>query len=158
MIDRFHDRIRAIIEAHGQMLMRVHPDATDPPGTLPFVYTIGNHQHRLPELLVVGFDGTGFEAQVLNLLGAMQRQRRAGFHDGELVSLSGPLPVRIIDAGAAGRSEFAVQVGVYYGTDEFDVRQIVLPDPNGRWPGDPQCETPFSRQPLLSGGGSVARN
>jgi hypothetical protein len=158
MINPLRDKFRAIIEAHGQMLMRVHPDVGDPPGTLPFVYTIGNHQHGLPELLVVGFDGTGYEAQVLNLLGAMQRERGTGFHDGELVSLGGSLPVRIIDAGAAGRCEFAVQVGVYYGTDAFDVRQVVLSDPLGRWPGDPQCEAPYSRQPLLSGGGSVARN
>jgi hypothetical protein len=143
-------RIRAIIDNHGQMLQSVHRSAGDPPNFQPFIYTIGNHERGLPELLFVCDATEGFGATV-NALGELQRNRDIAFAPDEIVSLGGRFPVRILDAGAPGREEFAVQAGVFYETEDFEVRQILLCDEEGRWPGDQLCAEPFASQPVLGG-------
>ena len=45
--------------------------------------------------------------------------------------------------------EYTVQVGEYYGTNDYAVQQIVAPDTFGRYPEDPQCDLPFRLVPLL---------
>jgi len=86
----------------------------------------------------------------LNILGQIQRERASPFRHGETVDFTARLPAKIIDAGQKGREEYAVQAGVYYRTEIFEVRQVLLPDQNGRYPGDPGCLPPYSEQPLLT--------
>jgi hypothetical protein len=124
-------RIRAIIDNHGQVLQCVHRSAGDPPDFQPFIYTIGNHERGLPELLFVCDVTQGFGATI-NALGELQRNRDIAFAPDEIVSLGGHFPIRILDAGALGREEFAVQAGVFSETEDFDVRQILLCDEEGR--------------------------
>jgi hypothetical protein len=137
------------IHDHGQHLVGVAPASGDPIDFLPFIYTIGNHGAGLPELLLIGGSGD-VHGRILNVLGKIQRERGSGFQHAELVDFTARLPARIADAGQRGRDEYAVQASVYYKTDKFEVRQVLLPDPNGRYPGDPGCQPPFSKQPVLS--------
>jgi hypothetical protein len=146
--------IRGMIDRHGQMLQSVHASKGDPSDFLPFIYTIGNHEHGLPELLFVAVDIEGF-GEMLNMLGELQRDRRRGLSPGEVVDLGGRFPVRIVDAGEIGRTDYAVQAGVFYDTDVFEVRQVLIPDPEGHWPGDPACAFPYSSQPRLDLGHHV---
>ncbi len=95
-------------------------------------------------------------ADVLNRLGKMQRERGRAFADEELVSLGGTFPLRIADAGELGRSRYASFVGIYYGTRDSEVRQVLLPDTKGRWPHTPGCDLPYARQPVLSKIGRAA--
>jgi hypothetical protein len=141
--------IRDNIAAYGQHVMRVLLTADDPPDAPEFMYTIGNHEHGLPELLIVGFGDSPFVG-ILNDLGSMQRRRRRGFIHDQVVDLGGSFPVRIVDAGRIGREEYAIQVGVYYRTEAFEVRQVLICDRRGRFPDDPDCEEPYSKQPILS--------
>ncbi len=134
------------IRLHGQHLMGVI--ATEE-GEMPFVYTIGNHQRGLPELLFVGAAGGDF-GRMLNFLGEMMRERGKAFYDGEQVSLGGKFPVKIVEAGARARADFTIQVGQYYGTQSYRVQQIVLCDTEGRFPGDPGCAEPYASQLVLA--------
>ena len=145
-------QVRALIEAHiskhGQHVVCVNSSEGDPPDFQRFVYTIGNHGAGLPELLLIG-ESDDLYAGILNILGKVQRERGKPLEHGEMVDFGARLPARVLDAGQRGRDEFAVQAGVFYGTEAFCVRQIVLPDQNGRYPGDPQCLAPWSAQPIL---------
>lgn len=142
-------QIRRNIDEHGQHLMRVLLTEDDPEGALPFVYTIGNYERGLPELLLIGFAERPF-LNILNQLGEIQRERKVGFYHGELVDLGGSYPVRIVDAGVVGRDEYAVQVSVFYGTDDYPVRQVLICDRAGRFPDNPECDAPYRSQPVLS--------
>jgi hypothetical protein len=65
----------------------------DPPDAMPFAYTIGNHEKRLPELLTIGTPDAGF----LNPLSEVMIARGKPFADGEIVSIDGKFPVKIIN-------------------------------------------------------------
>jgi hypothetical protein len=140
----------------GQAVQIVHLTELGPPGSQPFMYTIGNHARGLPELLIVDTDLAGF-ADVLNRLGKIQRERRTAFRDEELISIGGKFPLRIVDAGETGRTQYATFVGIYYGTQNYEVRQVLLPDTKGRWPDTPGCDLPYRRQPILSKAGRMPR-
>lgn len=147
MRDDIRQKIRDHIDRHGQHLHRVFASKDD--SGQPFMYTIGNHEHRLPELLLVGTTESSF-AHLLNHLGAIQRDRDKAFEHEELISIGGRFPVRMIATGKIAREEYTVQVGVFYGTECYEVRQVLLCDTKGRWPDDPACDRPYSAQPLLS--------
>lgn len=144
------DMIRDHIAQHGQHIVRVLLTEDDPDDALPFVYTIGNHERGFPELLIVGHADDD-HMWILNFLGDLQRNRGKAFQHGELVSLGGTLPVKLMDAGQVGREEYAVQTGVYYRTEDFGVMQVLLCDPAGRYPDDPECDEDYRKpQPVLS--------
>ena len=88
---RLRQELVAKIEEHGQAVQIVYLTEQDPPGSQPFIYTIGNYHRGLPELLVIGTDKAMF-ADVLNRLGKIQRERGRGFEDEEIVSVGGKFP------------------------------------------------------------------
>jgi hypothetical protein len=137
--------IRNNIDKHGQHVMSVGSGA---PRDNDFVYTVGNFEAGMPELLIIGQIADSF-APLLNRLGKLQRNRGIGFRDGETVSLGGKFAVHMIDAGEAGRTQCALLVGAFYGTADFELLQVLFPDPDGRWPGDPQCAEGFSSQRIM---------
>jgi Domain of unknown function (DUF4262) len=49
----------------------------------------------------------------------------------------------------AGQS-ITIQAGQFYGTEEYPVQQVLIPDPDGRFPGDPNCQPPYCRFPVLA--------
>jgi hypothetical protein len=149
MRDDIRKKVSADIGAFGQHLVGVGRSADDPDDFLPFVYTIGNHEAGLPELLLIG-DSGDLGPRILNILGRMQRERASAFGHGELVDFSARLPARLSDARARGRDEYSVQVGVYYRTERFEVSQVLLPDADGRFPGETGCMPPYSLQPVLT--------
>ena len=147
--ERAREDLRLKIAAAGQAVQVVHLSQGDPPDSQPWMYTVGNHAVGLPELLIVDADHE-FLAGLLNRLGKMQRDRGTAFADEELVSIGGKFPLRIVDAGEVGRNKYATLVGLYYGTRDYEVRQVLVPDTQGRWPDTPGCEMPYARQPVLS--------
>jgi Domain of unknown function (DUF4262) len=112
----------------------------------PFAYTIGNSLVGLPELLVLGMVAD----DLLNQLSEMMIERGRGFDDGELVSLGGLRPVKIVSATAeVVKTEYTIQVANFTDGDDYAVQQVVIPDKHGRFPGDPKCEQPFASIPQL---------
>jgi hypothetical protein len=125
MRDDIRKKISADIGAFGQHLVGVERSADDPNDFVPFVYTIGNHEAGLPELLLIG-DAGDLGPRILNILGGMQRARASAFRHGELVDFSARFPARLSDAGARGRDEYSVQVGdCPMQTDDFQANRAV---------------------------------
>jgi hypothetical protein len=151
---RIRAQIEEAIRTARQSVQLVYLTEHDSPESLPFMYTIGNHGVGLPELLLIGWDQTSL-GRYLNILGHIQRERGTAFADEELVNIEGPSLFRIVDAGEIGRTQYATLVRKYYETEDFEVRQILLCDRQGRWPDTPGCDLPYARQPVLSKIGTV---
>ena len=143
------EHIAANIKNHGQQRVCVHATAGDTGDFIPFVYTIGNHERGLPELLLIG-DNDAVYCQILNILGETQRQRGRAFDLGELVDFSAMYPALVGDGGRRGRQEYAVQASVYYGTENFRVQQIFLSDSNGYHYNQPEFDVRYLDCPILA--------
>jgi len=137
-----HEETAELIDRFGWKLCSVCGDDDH----FPFIYTVGNFEWGLPELLVIDC----VDSRVLNSLCELMRKRRCRFWDGELIeSRYYKYPVKALNTNDdAGK--YTWQVEAYYGIDTYAVQQIVIPDSFGRHPGDPQCEEPCCLVPILN--------
>ena len=142
-LDEFRRTTAAHIERAGRTIIAVFPTEEDP--GVPFAYTIGNHLKGLPELLVIGTAQGVF----LNTLSHLMIAAGHGFEDGETVRMLGSKEVKLIHASAAAREEYTIQAGEHFGHDEYEVMQVLIPDKQGRFPGDEDCEEPYASVPVL---------
>jgi hypothetical protein len=147
-------QIAANISRGGQPVVGVWASSERPPEFQELVYTTGNYRVGLRELRLIG-DCDDLYVNILNIFGEnifgeMQRERGKAFQRGEIVDDGAPLSARIVDAGKSGREELAVQAGVFNATDTFAVSQILQPEQNGRYLGDPAILPPRSDQPVLT--------
>ncbi len=122
------------IDRSGQHIFAVFPDDTDP----GFLYTIGNANHGLPELLVVGDFAPHSIVPVLNEIG--RRMRDTGKPPAGDISLGGKFSIRARIASDEAKARFTIQAGQYLGHENYAVVQLLLPDPSGRYPGDASCD------------------
>jgi hypothetical protein len=151
MNDQFYDETTANVERDGRTIIGVFPCEGD--DGFPFAYTIGNainltnpNRYQLPELLVIGTANAGF----LNVLSQMMIDADAPFEDGAIVLMPGArLPVKVIAANGAARTEYAIQAGEYFGRDDYPIMQVLMPDRSGRFPDEAGCAAPFSALPVL---------
>jgi hypothetical protein len=140
-------RAQEFIIKYGQFIQGVFA-TVDEPDFVPFMYTIGNHEKGLPELLIVGKFVSPPVAGLLNYLGAKMRAD-GGLPIG-LVDVGAKCPIKIAPAtNVHVGDDYTIQVGQYYGTEDYQVLQVIAPDPQGRFPGDPGCMPPYSQQPNL---------
>jgi hypothetical protein len=140
-----HANIRRNIETHGRCVLSVGCG----PDTPPFSYTIGNWIKRLPELLV--FRLAPVDAlSVLNDLSQQMIGRDTTFNDGDVVSLGGAFPVKIVDANDEARTDYTLGANRFYGHQDYQVLQVLVPDKEGRFPDDPLCAPAYSRLPVLT--------
>ena len=110
-----------------------------------FAYTIGNWLRGLPELLIIGT----IKGALLNNLSQKLIERGAAFEEGELVNLGGKFPVKIVTADQRAQRDYTIQAGQYHGHEHYRVQQVLMPDRNGRFPDDPECQRPYSTLPVL---------
>jgi hypothetical protein len=138
------DEIREMINDHGVFIWGV---VCEPPEWW-FQYTIGMYEAGLPELLCIGGRSQRNAAQIshiLNDLAKQMREREKPFADGEIVNLGGKNPVKVINVDTADVTDtHTCQVAVYYGTENYAVQQVLISDPEGRFPGDPDCAEPYA--------------
>jgi Domain of unknown function (DUF4262) len=138
-----HEKTAELIRRFGWQLCAVSGDINH----FPFIYTIGNTECGIPELLAIDC----INPHVLNSLCTLMRKRRAPFWDGELIELEYyKYPVKAFNTNYDA-VRYTWQVEDYYGCDTYAVQQIVIPDSFGRYPGDPQCEAPSCLVPILKG-------
>jgi hypothetical protein len=107
-----------------------------------FFYTIGNQEKQLPELLVIG----NFKADAMSwLLNELSNKMLAGetMLDGELIGVGGEYPILIYKASNEAKEKYTFQAGQFYGNEDYDVMQVVLPDTKGCYPPDPKCHKDF---------------
>jgi hypothetical protein len=113
----------------------------------PFTYTIGNHLAGRPELIVFGMDPRQ-AGEVLNL--ASELPPIAEAEDGAIVSLGGVFGLKVVRCGSWAKESFSIQATRYLGTSDYELVQLLVPDPFGRFPGDPGCEPVYDAQPILT--------
>lgn len=140
--NEYLEAIRRNIEKSGQHVQAVFPVESE---DVPFIYTIGNHEKGLPEILIIGNCNAHF-ASILNDLGNMMRKRGRAFENGELVNLGGQFPLKIVDIPLSVGAEYVMIVESYYDTDDYRVQQAIMCDPQGRYPGDAGCEPIYEKQ------------
>lgn len=143
--DQFRVDIDDSIEKHGRHLMGVGGSPTE----MPFVYSIGNHERGLPEVLIVGHLHPRDMVDLGNAFSEKMQELGRGFTDGELIDLGGAVPCRAVHCRPSVRDEYTIQAGQYFGHEDYQVVQILLPDKRGRFPGDEGCESPYADAPVL---------
>ncbi len=147
-------RIERTIAKHEFAVQGVFPTVEDTmrrkaegrPVPAPFAYTIGMTGKGLPELAVSGLDQETM-AVILNLAGEVHQVNEI------LVGSELPLPLmtevrmRIIDAPeiVAGIAQ------AVYPDSDLQFRQVVWPDDDGRYPGEPGHDAKTFRQDIFGG-------
>jgi hypothetical protein len=136
------------IERYGRTVMCIFGEE-DSPG---FAYTIGNGLVGVPDLLLVGTNKGG----MLNDLSELMIERGGAFKNGEIVSLGGIVPVKVITVtDNRARKDYTIQAGEFYGHQSYGLQQVLIPDQSGCFPGDPACARPFAAIPVFGRAGQL---
>ena len=143
--DEGEEFIHEAIAEHGWAVEMI--PAGDSPEEPEFAYTIGLHRSfGHPELLLVGLPPE-VSHEILNLCGDRVSAGES-FVDGARVGevLEG-MDVQFREVCA--RASFEEYVGYalwYYGDESFRLMQLMWPDAEGRFPGEPGAEGDFARR------------
>ena len=132
------------IRLHGRFVFSVFA-AEDIYADWPFSYSVGNTLKGLPELLVLGL----IDNWTINVLSELMIDRGGPFTDSEIVSLGGPRPVKLYHAADEVKDLYTIQAGQYFGARPYSVMQVIVPDREGRFAGDPGCDRPYCEVPIF---------
>jgi hypothetical protein len=136
---RFYARISECIERTGRMVLGV--------GAVPtFSYSIGNHTRGLPELLIIGLS-PNVALTLINRISDVGDLDNV--KDGEIINTTGPLGLKAIRCGWRAKEEYTVQASRYFGHDDYGLLQLLVPDTQGRYPGELGCDPPYRDIPVL---------
>ena len=151
--DTFFEDIRDAIKSGGRMVLGVFP-TKQAKIRFAFSYTIGNHAKGLPELLVIGSKRGNY----LNEMSERMIKQGKAFDHGEVIETSALLNapaskkyrIKIINATNEAHEKYTIQIGVYFGTQDYKVQQIILSDVEGRLPGEVGCASGYADVPILA--------
>lgn len=135
--EAFYRKIEGNIASHGQAVQGVFGDPSYP----QFMYTIGNGRHVLPELLVIGNYPYQTVVQLLNDAGA--KMREVGKIDEGELHVGWNTPFRVRKCGPRVKEEYTIQATNFLDRDDYEVYQILIPDREGRYPGDEGVDPNF---------------
>ena len=137
------DKIEETIDKYGWQLIGVFPDAKSrDPVNEAFIYTIGNADKGLPELLFIGSYGE-IAACILKALSCEMIDRGRPFEDGEFVDIGDEERVYVCKANDSVKDDIMVQATNYNGHG-YDVMQVVSPDLDGKFPWELGCAKPYA--------------
>jgi uncharacterized protein DUF4262 len=145
-IEAFLDQCRATIAEHGWMVQGVFPTAESVARgeTLTFAYTAGLTARGLPEMILVGLPLDG-AADLLNDAAKIAVERGAVEFDADVDGIIAGFPVRFT---AATTAPLSVARSLY--GSRVRAVQMLWPDDQGRFPGDPAYDAVYgNQQPLL---------
>ncbi len=124
---------------HGWQVTGVMPTASDPPGAIPFFYTIGLTSHRLPELIMSWPGRPETATQLLNGAGRIQVDE-GPIEPGPLDNAAN-VTFKVVEVDAVKAD--IQQAWNFYGdphrrrTNKIKLLQLVWPDSTDRFPGQP---------------------
>lgn len=134
-------RMTTLAETHGSAVQYVMSDDTF---NIPSMfYTVGMCQHEMPDLIVFGLGGLPQQsAPIVNTIVSRALKGDLKLIDGQIIHEAANLPLRLRAINpekgfvfAAGARRFATEKG-----HEASLIQILLPDVQGRFPGDESCD------------------
>lgn len=108
-----------------------------------FSYTVGNQEKNLPELLLLGRMKADVAAITLNALSELMIINRRAFLEGERPDLGSAHAPLIYSTCGGVKHDYTVQAGQFYRCESYNVQQVMMPDEQGRLPGDPLCHKDF---------------
>lgn len=116
---------------------------------MPYAYTIGNALHGGPELLLIGSADPGVRDLLHHVSRMLPREPRSGYTFKP--QAKGSVILKVVDANVGKASEVlhTLRIAEYHLATPFKLMQVLLPDPNGLYPGDPRCAEPYRRVPVI---------
>jgi hypothetical protein len=138
-------KVEADIERVGWSCIGVMPTVDDPPDEPSFSYTIGlREQGDHPELIIAGLPYKVAHT-ILTTAFALIKEEGIVFTDG---TYSDDLfeRYRAVFRSMPPDGKPLNVARLYYGTEELDALQIVWPDRNGWFPGDPECDPQIAQR------------
>ena len=100
-----------------------------------FFYSVGNAEEGLPELLVIGNLPPHVGNLLINVL--VDKMRRSGqkFDEG-LMHIGWSFPMKIRNASKVARQKYTCVASQEYGSENYEVQQILICDENGIFPDE----------------------
>ena len=138
MHDAILAKVLADISTHGHTVIGVAD------GKHPFAYTIGLFSDEAfgYELLMVGLR-PDLACMIINDIAQRVRAgEKIEFDTPDARWANLPLQFKRTDEGGDLRTEYFVQADQYYGT-QVPVVQLVMPDRNGKFPGDAEYDSAY---------------
>lgn len=132
-------QVRDTIKENGWMVQGVFPTAHDPGPE--FVYTVGLTEKDRPELVIVGLP-LNLAAELIN--SAAEAHLEKPFEPGGIATGFAEVDFRVVEAPHA-------EVGTanrVYRDREIKVLQLLWPDNDGNYPGDPGWNPESLAQPI----------
>jgi hypothetical protein len=144
----FNRAVSNSIKRGTREFVRVCPTVNDEDEFIGFSYTVGNAARGLPELLILGAYSPDI-CSALHKLSEKLVERGCAFSDGEEIFIGGKFPVKIVNADERAKHEYTCAATGRFGAQNYRVQQVLAPDRDGRFPGNPDCCAPFN-VPVLS--------
>jgi hypothetical protein len=140
-LDRARVQIADAIQRSGWCVIKIPPSHGQPSSA----YTIGlTEKHRHPELLMVGLD-VGMMHELLNVAAGHIKDGDV-YEDGSTSDrIIEGFPVHFKELPIGEARQWARAASERYRPNTFRLLQVVLPDPNGRFPWDADCDSAYAR-------------
>lgn len=148
-LQKYRQRMEALIEQHGWMVQAVFPTQDDP-DHVSFQYTIGLHDQGLPELLAFGLPGESGMTLLNDVANHLLVCKATGqAFVGRVEHARWPMPFYVLRAETETANEYAT--GAWNRSQgQASFLQVVWPDRQGRFPWHPAFEKEFvEMQPLV---------
>jgi hypothetical protein len=154
--DRDRDTV-ATVERYGHQCTIIGP--TTAAGAPPYAFTAGMwHSYRQPELAIYGLDAPDTMTRVLNEIASRATQLRRPLEAGDrfagVLSVRGVAEdeylVKLVEIHPSWyNSQFGISLA-FNGGNPVDFLQVLWPDTEGHYPGEPEFNDQFSDcQPLM---------
>ena len=145
-MEAVHKKLMDTIIERGHAVASIHGSEDGP----PFSYTVGRTLKGRPELFITGPIDARIQMAILN--DAVRVDEETPLKPGqERDGLLQRFSTRIVEIDPQAASMFVARN--FFG-DDVRALQIVWPDPDGRFPGDPRFSFPADHQPVFTKGGS----
>ena len=56
------------------------------------------------------------------------------------------MPLRFVAVPDRFKDEYTIQIGEHLGHERYQLLQVIIPDFEGRFPGEPDCAEPYCHQ------------
>jgi hypothetical protein len=144
------ERTLAIVEASGWCIQAV--DRGQDSNSPPYAYSVGMAKKGLPELLMTGVVPPLASHTLNQICFKMMDGKIRGFDEEKISGLT-PITFKLRELDVKDVEKFlpiCIRYGKHTGKP-IQFMQVMFPDGNGRYPGDPDCSKKFYKVQSLVG-------
>ncbi len=141
--DAYRAKTLDLISKFGWVVQGVGGSETSP----PFLYSVGLCQLGLPEIIVVGAFPPNLVKKLINNVGNKMKTSGAFVDWSRSIEITKMFSVVFRELSAEAATEHCRMVAEFFGTGR-KVLQLILPDKDGKFPWDNDCEWKFQAEGL----------